>query len=82
MWVLSLAGVIGGLAMFFALEWSFGAVPSGLAALLTGAVPTGGSRSRVDRSHSSDKQTGRSEVGDHITDIGERLLIIEAIASC
>jgi hypothetical protein len=34
-WVLSLAGVIGGLAMFFALERPFGAVPAGLAAVLT-----------------------------------------------
>ena len=37
-WGLSLAGVIGGLAMFFALERPFGAVPAGLAALLTGLV--------------------------------------------
>ena len=34
-WALSLAGVIGGLAMFFALERPFGAVPAGLAAVLT-----------------------------------------------
>jgi hypothetical protein len=37
-WGLSLAGVIGGLSMFFALERPVGAVPAGLAALLTGLV--------------------------------------------
>jgi hypothetical protein len=37
-WGLSSAGVISGLAVFFALERSFGAVPGGLAALLTGLV--------------------------------------------
>ena len=34
-WALALAGVIGGLAMFFALERPFGAMPAGLAAVLT-----------------------------------------------
>ena len=37
-WALSLAGVIGGLAIFFALERPSGVVPAGLAALFAGLV--------------------------------------------